>query len=277
MKKILIRSLSGAIYVALVVFAIYSSIWMGNKLAGFCIFSSLFLIVAAIGMHEYYSNLSIKGIATNKWAGFIAGLLTYVMLTLLGYLRMRNMAVLMLPAICSIVPLCQLWRHDERPFATIAYTLLPIFWVVLPLYMMQPLGNMGAGLLMMVFICTWVNDTGAYLSGMALGKHHLWERHSPNKTWEGTIGGSVCCMLCAIFIGPLLQDGFSWWYWMLIGIICSTIGTLGDLVESMFKRSCGVKDSGNIMPGHGGILDRFDSILMIIPFVIALTAVGALI
>ncbi len=276
MKKILIRSLSGAIYVALVVFAIYSSIWLDNKRAGFCIFSGLFLAVAMIGLYEYYHNLSRKGIVTNACAGYIAGLLVYVALTILGYLRMRYIAVLMLPAICAIVPLCQLWRRDEHPFATIAYTLLPILWVVVPLYMMQPLGNLGAGLLMMVFICTWVNDTGAYLSGMALGKHHLWERHSPNKTWEGTIGGTVCCLLCAVFIGPLLQEGLTWWYWLLIGLICSGIGTLGDLIESMFKRSCGAKDSGNIMPGHGGILDRFDSMLMIVPFILALAAIGEL-
>ena len=125
--------------------------------------------------------------------------------------------------------------------------------------------------MMMVFVLIWVNDTFAYLTGMMFGRHKMWERHSPNKTWEGTIGGLLFCVATAIVTGSFFFDFFDNYYcifdWVVIGVICSVAGTLGDLVESMFKRFCGVKDSGNIMPGHGGLLDRFDSLLLAVPFI----------
>lgn len=277
MKKTLTRTLSGAVYVAIVVSAIYAGRWLGRPAVGFAIFSTVFLAMAVIGLYEFYHNLDIKGVAVNKGLGYIVGIATYIALTCFAYHHLIIYAVAILPCLWSLVALAQLWRKDERPFATIGYTLTPTIWIVIPLFLMQSIGNYAAGMLMMMFICTWVNDTGAYLVGKTMGRHHMWEYHSPNKTWEGTLGGALFCILCAIFVGPLLQDGLTWWYWAIIGIICSGIGTLGDLVESMFKRSCGVKDSGKIMPGHGGILDRIDSILMIIPFIWALVAMGQLI
>ncbi|MCQ2299620.1 MAG: phosphatidate cytidylyltransferase [Bacteroidales bacterium] len=276
MKKLLIRTLSGTAYCILVVFAIYSSQWLGSRMAGSCVFIAFFGFVAMMGVHECYKNLTIKGVETNKAAGYTLALLTYCLISIMGIAHMAFLSMLILPALFAVVFLCQLWRKDEHPFATIGYTLLPIIWVVYPLVLMQPLSNFGAGLLMMVFICTWINDSGAYLTGMAIGKHKMWERHSPNKTWEGTLGGALFCVLGAIFIGPLLQGGLSWWYWAILGLTCSVAGTLGDLVESMFKRFCGVKDSGNIMPGHGGVLDRFDSVIMIIPFILFILCVGSL-
>jgi len=112
----------------------------------------------------------------------------------------------------------------------------------------------------------WANDTGAYLSGRSFGKHKLFERISPNKTWEGFIGG----ILLAVVIALNLEHYFgalSKWEWVTMAVIIGVFGTLGDLVESMLKRSLGVKDSGNILPGHGGLLDRFDGLLMAAPLV----------
>ena len=125
-------------------------------------------------------------------------------------------------------------------------------------------------ILMMCIIMVWVNDSFAYMGGSLLGKHKMWPKHSPGKTWEGTAIGVAACVAVGIFVGPLFNAfpyrPIGWPVWLMLALVCSIIGTLGDLVESMLKRSVGLKDSGNIMPGHGGFLDRFDSLLMIIPF-----------
>jgi phosphatidate cytidylyltransferase len=112
----------------------------------------------------------------------------------------------------------------------------------------------------------WLNDTGAYFTGSLIGKHKLFERISPKKTWEGSIGGAVLAIATA-YLASILFPQFSAWKWIGIGILTVIFGTLGDLVESALKRSLNIKDSGTILPGHGGILDRFDAVLVSVPFV----------
>ena len=276
MKKILTRSISGAIYVAIIVASIYIGRWTDNRTLGELIFGILFFIIGIIGTHEILKNLAIKGIYCSKPIAYIVGILTYIIWFLweqptMGEGQLWSFGLLTaFPALLLLVFLMQLWRTDENPFANIGYTLLPSLWVMTPLALTNHIHDTSVGLMMMIFILIWVNDTFAYLTGMLLGRHKMWERHSPNKTWEGTIGGSLFCIATAIIVGPLFIGGelnLSIFEWIIIGLICSAIGTLGDLVESMFKRFCGVKDSGNIMPGHGGILDRFDSLLLAVPFV----------
>ena len=114
----------------------------------------------------------------------------------------------------------------------------------------------------------WANDTGAYLVGMKLGRTKLFERHSPKKTWEGFIGGIAISAGAALLIGHYFTE-LPWNQWVSVAILISCFGTLGDLVESMFKRSINVKDSGGILPGHGGLLDRFDGLFMAAPIVYA--------
>lgn len=121
-----------------------------------------------------------------------------------------------------------------------------------------------------VFIFLWANDTGAYCSGSLFGKHKLFPRVSPGKSWEGSIGGAIIVLLVAWLIGYLdaqngNESGLTILQWMGLGLVVVVFGTWGDLVESLFKRTLGVKDSGNILPGHGGMLDRFDSSLMAMP------------
>ena len=124
------------------------------------------------------------------------------------------------------------------------------------------------GVLFGYFGILWISDTGAYLVGSAIGKHRLFERISPKKSWEGSIGGAIFALggaaLCWYLFGDILL-----WQWFVLGLIIVIIGTLGDLVESLFKRSLGVKDSGSILPGHGGMLDRFDAVFISAPFVFA--------
>ncbi|SFV30840.1 phosphatidate cytidylyltransferase [Thermoflavifilum thermophilum] len=114
--------------------------------------------------------------------------------------------------------------------------------------------------------CLWVNDTMAYITGSLLGKHKLWPAVSPGKTWEGTLGGIVCTMLLAL-VASEIWPLFSKWHWIMIALLVGIFGTMGDLLESALKRMAGVKDSGQLMPGHGGLLDRFDSMLIAVPVV----------
>lgn len=278
MKKILIRSISGAIYVAIIVASIYIGLWTGNSTLGEMVFGALFLLLGIIGTYEIIKNLAIKGIQCNKPAAYAVGILSYLLFFLweqpsIGAGQLWSFGLLtVIPALMLCPFLIQLWRNDENPFSNIGYTLLPTIWVMIPLSLANHIHDTEEGFLMMIFILIWVNDTFAYLTGMMFGRHKMWVRHSPNKTWEGTIGGALFCIATAIFVGPLFIGRVLELHildWVVIGLICSVIGTLGDLVESMFKRFCGVKDSGNIMPGHGGILDRFDSFLLATPFVMA--------
>ena len=175
--------------------------------------------------------------------------------------------ITLFPCLFGVTAICQLWRNSEQPFREVAYTMVPMFYVALPLALMVAiLGDKGPNVLMMIVALVWVNDSAAYMGGSWFGKHKMWPRHSPGKTWEGTVIGVVVTILLAIFVGPLFNNTIAWYHWAMLGVICSVIDTLGDLVESMLKRSVGLKDSGNIMPGHGGFLDRFDSLLIITPF-----------
>jgi phosphatidate cytidylyltransferase len=137
------------------------------------------------------------------------------------------------------------------------------------MYFFDPLLHSGPqhyGIVLGFFLLIWLNDTGAYFIGSLIGKHKLFERISPGKTWEGSAGGTLFALLTAwglSYIFPQIDRT----HWLILAIITVVTGTLGDLVESMLKRSLGIKDSGNILPGHGGMLDRFDAVLLSAPFV----------
>lgn len=129
-----------------------------------------------------------------------------------------------------------------------------------------------------LFVFLWCNDVGAYCTGCTIGKHKLFERISPKKTWEGSIGGAVFTMLAAYLLHHFLPDWYSFmpvWVWVGMALVVVLFGTWGDLIESLMKREMGIKDSGKILPGHGGMLDRFDSALLAIPAtVVYLSLVG---
>ncbi|MCB0380058.1 MAG: CDP-archaeol synthase, partial [Flavobacteriales bacterium] len=159
----------------------------------------------------------------------------------------------------------------------VAYTIMPIFYVVLPFILLYHLGyynnhqftnEFSYPIIWGYFFILWSNDTGAYLSGRFFGKHKLFERISPKKTWEGSIGGAVLSVVVA-YVCSMYFEQLSVTDWIVVALITVVFGSLGDLVESMLKRSLNIKDSGNILPGHGGILDRFDGLFISIPFVYA--------
>jgi phosphatidate cytidylyltransferase len=221
------------------------------------------------------------GVKPRMIPGILTGLTAYIISTLVasGYLTFSYFLILI--PIVLIIMGAELYRKQEKPFDSLAHTFFSILYIAIPFSLFpfsafsrtglesllpHPQITFSPGIVIGFFILLWANDTGAYLIGISLGRHRLMERISPKKSWEGFIGG----VLFSAAIAWLLSD----WLgvvnaiqWIILSVIISISGTYGDLIESMLKRSTGVKDSGNIMPGHGGFLDRFDSAITSFPLV----------
>ncbi len=176
---------------------------------------------------------------------------------------------------CFLLGLCfmtitELFLKSTKPFVNLALWLFGLIYCMSPVLLLSHLAgnptNYKPFIALAPFLLIWTNDTMAYLTGRALGRTPFFPRISPKKTWEGTIGGVVFTVALAALIGPKL-GGWSQQGWIVAALIVGVFGTLGDLAESMLKRSVGVKDSGSIMPGHGGFLDRFDSFIFAMPLI----------
>ncbi len=273
MKNFWVRAASAVVYVALFLFCIYSGKILGNDMLGGIILTAFLLFVACGCTFEFFRIVSKQGATPCRPLGYALTVVAVLMIALVPVLnglhgfKLILLAYTIFPALFAICAMAQLWNHSEQPFRDAAYTMVPMLYAAIPLGLMPWLHFDGNNVLVMVLIMVWMNDNGAYMGGSLFGKHKMWTRHSPGKTWEGTIIGVVVTLLVAIFIGPLFNSQIAWYHWLALGFICSVIDTLGDLVESMLKRSVDMKDSGSIMPGHGGFLDRFDSLLIATPFV----------
>ena len=281
MKTFWIRTASATVYALLFIGSIYSGRLIGNNNIGILILTAFALFVALGCTFEYYRIAEMQANHPNKPLGYFFTTLMVLGVSLLPFgsnelgagsafcFTFIVIAALLLFVALPIVLSTELWRNSERPFGDVLHTLLPTIYCALPLGLMSIL-HYECNILMMCIIMVWVNDSFAYMGGSLLGKHKMWPKHSPGKTWEGTAIGVAACVAVGIIVGPLFNafpnHPIGWPVWLILALVCSIIGTLGDLVESMLKRSVGIKDSGNIMPGHGGFLDRFDSLLMIIPF-----------
>lgn len=292
MKNFWIRTASATVYAALMILVIcfdmifpQFSVGKDSRSAiGFLIEYAFFLFVMVVGLFEFYRMAEAKGLRPMKALGYVAGLMFFGILLCVMLVQYEEtflagsiVFLFLLPLLPIIAVLLALFRKEDNPFADLGVTILGVLYVALPLMLFVLLSDnsiLGQGVMMMVVVLIWLNDAFAYMGGSLIGRHKLWPRHSPGKTWEGCAVGLLFSILAAIFVGPLLGGEFSWYVWMLIAVFCSVIGTLGDLAESMFKRSCGVKDSGTIMPGHGGILDRFDSILAVTPFLLIIAFIA---
>ena len=272
MKNFWVRAASAVVYVALFLGCIYSGQLLGNQLLGGLIFTAFLLFVACGCTFEFFRIVGKQGATPCRPLGYAYTVITLLSLTGISAFNSNlgfvvfGIAMTMLPIAFGIAAMVQLWGHSEQPFRDAAYTMVPMLYAAIPLGLM-PLLHISYNALVMVLIMVWMNDNGAYMGGSLFGKHKMWQRHSPGKTWEGTITGVVITLLVAFFVGPLFNSNIAWYHWLVMGFICSVIDTLGDLVESMLKRSVDMKDSGKIMPGHGGFLDRFDSLLIATPFV----------
>lgn len=282
MKKFWIRTASATVYVLLLVGTLYSGRLLDSPMWGVIIFGAFLLFVACGCTFELFRIFEKQGAKPNRVLGYLFAVVP--LLLLIGFLvldcsygsygsyGMVNLlvyfALFMMFLSFPITACAQLWKHSEQPFRDVAYTLMPALYVSVPLGLMLFSQYFFCDALMGCIALIWINDSFAYMGGSLIGKHKMWVRHSPGKSWEGTACGVLFAVLAGVFLGPVLYDSLSWYEWGVVALICAVIGTLGDLFESMLKRSVGLKDSGNIMPGHGGFLDRFDSLLMMmIPFV----------
>ncbi|MBQ8703474.1 MAG: phosphatidate cytidylyltransferase [Bacteroidales bacterium] len=272
MKNFWTRTVSAIVYVLLFLGSIYSGALLGNKLAGAIIFTAFLLFVTVGCTFEFFRIVAKQGATPCRPLGYVLAVAALLMFALVPMVSAAYgftfvwVFYTFVPLFFAVAAVAQLWYHSEQPFRDAAYTLVPMLYAAIPLGLM-PWLHFNYNALVMVLIMVWMNDNGAYMGGSLIGKHKMWSRHSPGKTWEGTIIGVVVTLLVAYFVGPLFNKEIAWYHWLVMGLICSVIDTLGDLVESMLKRSVGMKDSGSIMPGHGGFLDRFDSLLIATPFV----------
>lgn len=261
MSNILVRSLSGALFIVLVI---------GAFLLGTIPTSIVLGVFMIIALFEFYKMFTHKKIASPLFfLGISIGLLFYlgVFVSLIQPFDIKLFLLYIPLLFLVLIPL--LIRKNGDPIVDVALTFLGLLYVVVPFSIflfIYKLPNSGAEWLIItgMFLIIWSNDSFAYLSGRFFGKHRLFERISPKKTWEGSIGGFIFAILAGVLFAYFTDQRYL--LWIVGAIIISIGGVVGDLIESKFKRIAEVKDSGNIMPGHGGILDRFDAIMFAAPF-----------
>ena len=261
MNDLLKRTLTGGVYVASVLAAIcfnpiISSIYFG--------------IIGLVALSEFYNVAKNKYQISNSILAYLTAIALYTTVALYSFNIDFKLPLLISVVLVIANFIAALYQKNEEPFTSIAFLICGLIYIILPIsttnLIIQYNSEFQPLLLLSVFILAWCNDTFAYLTGVKFGKHRLFERHSPKKSWEGFVGGFIFTIIAGIVISKF-SNIFAIQHWIVISIIVSSVGTLGDLVESMFKRQMGVKDSGKILPGHGGILDRFDILFIVLPIV----------
>ena len=266
-----VRAFTGVLFVTIMVTCFFQPVAM--------VF--LFALITCLSLWEYSGLVNnIEDVTINRFISTVAGVYLFLAISAINSGFVQTNAVFM-PYLLTIIYLLvsELYTKNKNAVHDLSYTMLGQIYVALPLSMINVLafrtatdGNIHFYYLLplSVFIFLWTNDTGAYCVGSLFGKHKLFPRISPAKSWEGSIGGGVLVLVAAFLVSLLDQNhgnlsGLNTLQWLGLGLVVTVFGTWGDLVESLIKRTLGIKDSGTILPGHGGMLDRFDSSLLAIP------------
>lgn len=271
MKNFIIRTITAVFFVAAIV-----TCFLNPRAMVF-----LFALVTGMTIWEFTGlvNEHQPSTTVNRMISTVAGV--YFFLAMAGYNSGLTPATVFIPYLVSIIYLmiAELYLKQENPINDWAYTMFSQIYIALPFSLLNVLAFRSTGIdiqytylvPLSVFVFLWINDTGAYICGSLLGKHKLFPRISPGKSWEGSIGGGLLVMAVAVLVWYLTEKydvndiQLNALEWAGLGLVIVIFGTWGDLTESLFKRTLGIKDSGHILPGHGGMLDRFDSSLMAIP------------
>lgn len=270
MSNLIVRTITGTLFVAAVVVSFLNPVAM----------ALLFALVTGLTVWEFTGLVNARqGVDTNRLICTVAAV--YLFLAMIGFCSSLTPPTVFIPYLLTIIYLlvAELYAKNSDPVSTWAYTMMTQLYIALPFSMLgvlafraTPEGTAYTYLMpLSVFILLWVNDSGAYCCGSLLGRHKLFPRISPGKSWEGSVGGAVFAVAAALVVGHLAEHygvndlGLGPVEWAGLGLVVVVFGTWGDLVESLFKRTLGIKDSGNILPGHGGMLDRFDSALLALP------------
>ena len=271
MNNFIVRTITGILFVAVVVCSFLRPQAM----------VLLFALITGLTIWEFTGLVNDREkVTVNRLISTVAGV--YFFFAVAGFSSDLTPSAVFIPYLVSIIYLmvAELYLKNEDPIHDWAYTMMAQLYIALPFSLLNtlafhlaPQGYVAydALLPLSVFVFLWMNDTGAYLCGSLLGKHKLFPRISPGKSWEGSIGGGILVIAVAVLVWYLTEQyqlnqlGLSALEWAGLGLTVVIFGTWGDLVESLFKRTLGIKDSGNILPGHGGMLDRFDSSLLAIP------------
>lgn len=238
-------------------------------------FGILFTVISALSVYEFAHLMNQSGeVNLNKTITSLGG--TYLFLAIMAFCMSITDARVFLPylALLLYLMITELYLKKKNPIGDWAFSMLSQLYVALPFALLNVLAFQNTPeinsvtynpiLPLSIFVFIWLSDTGAYCVGSLIGKHRLFERISPKKSWEGSLGGGVFS-IASSFVFAYFFPFMSIWQWAGLAIVVVIFGTWGDLTESLMKRQLGIKDSGNILPGHGGMLDRFDSAMMAIP------------
>ena len=264
MKNFIQRAITGLIFVAVLIGCI-----IGSPLS----FGVLFCIISAMATAEFCNLMNQQeGVKMNRNICVLGSMTLFLCFFYYGMNPAQTGIFIPYLIIIIYLMISELYLKKEHPLNSWAYAMLSQLYVGLPFALLNVLAfqsnGIGTGYLFIlplsIFGFNWINDTGAYCTGMLLGKHPLFKRISPKKSWEGSIGGAILSVAASFALAhffPIMSTAA----WVGMSLVVVVFGTWGDLTESLMKRHLGIKDSGNILPGHGGMLDRFDSAIMAIP------------
>lgn len=269
MRNLLVRTASGAVLLGVV---------LGATFAGYWGFSALMLLITLVGVWEFYNLAKAKGVVPQRYMGVLMSLLLFgaALSLCVGALHTYDALyfiaplLLTLTLVVALVFVVEVFRAKETPMMNIATTIMGVAYVAFPMSLMLGIPALlspeawNPWCFLFYLFLVWGNDVFAYLVGISIGRHKMCPRLSPKKSWEGFFGGVVGSLAMGA-LGAYVVEG-NYLVWIGLALVVSLTSVVGDLAESMFKRDAGVKDSGAFIPGHGGMLDRFDALILSAPF-----------